>query len=210
MKILLEGLRKFQSNISPEQQALFQKLSQGQSPHTLMITCSDSRIDPNLVTQTQPGEIFVVRNAGNIVPPYGSSNGGEEATIEFAIDGLKVKHIVVCGHTSCGAMSALLKLDQIPGLPALKRWLTHAEATRRRCGDDLQTERAVQENVKVQIQNLKTHPAVSAALREGRVDIFGWIYHLDTGFVSLYDPNKDRFIPSVELGGSVDLRAFAT
>ncbi|MFM8314687.1 MAG: carbonic anhydrase, partial [Deltaproteobacteria bacterium] len=105
MKNLLPGLRKFSESEFKNKQSLFETLSKGQSPHTLLITCSDSRIDPNLITQTEPGEIFVVRNAGNIVPPFGSSLGGEEAAIEFAIDGLKVTNVVVCGHSHCGAMA---------------------------------------------------------------------------------------------------------
>ena len=112
MQNLIPGLRRYTENIFPEQKDLFEELSQGQKPHTLIITCSDSRIDPNLLTQAQPGEIFVIRNAGNITPPFGASGGGEEASIEFAIDGLKVSNVVVCGHSHCGAMAALMdKVD---------------------------------------------------------------------------------------------------
>jgi carbonic anhydrase len=202
MKILLEGLRKFNSEVYPNQRPFFEKLAKGQSPHTLFITCSDSRIDPNLMTQTEPGEIFVIRNAGNIVPPYNASSGGEEAAIEFAIDGLKVKHIVVCGHSHCGAMKALLHDEMTDTLPSVRRWLVHAEATRRRIIANDSTgslDQTVCENVLVQIENLKTHPSVSAALRKKAINIFGWVYHLETGYVSLYDPMIDRFVSSVEV-----------
>jgi carbonic anhydrase len=200
MKNLIDGLRKFRTDVYPEHQHLFQELSEGQKPHTLMITCSDSRIDPNLVTQTGPGEIFVVRNAGNIIPPYGSSKGGEEAAIEFAIEALKVSHIVICGHSQCGAMSALLNPESVKSLPSVASWLTHAEATRRRCKDQPPGSMTViEENVLVQAENIKTHPAVSAALRRKAVQIFGWIYHFESGDVTIYDPEKGKFVRSSDV-----------
>lgn len=202
MNNLLPGLRKFSEEVFPSQKPLFEHLSQGQKPHTLLITCSDSRIDPNLVTQTQPGELFVVRNAGNIVPPFGSSRGGEEAAIEFAIDGLKVSNIVICGHSHCGAMAALMGKVSLEALPSVRGWLGHAEATKRRIaqhGSDLSLNTVVGENVLVQADNLKTHPAVSAALRENRVRIFGWVYHFETGAITLYDPPARRYVLSSEV-----------
>lgn len=199
MKYLIPGLRKFSQDVYPQQKNLFQELSKGQSPHTLLITCSDSRIDPNLVTQTDPGEIFVIRNAGNIVPPFGSSMGGEEATIEYAIEVLGVKHIVICGHSQCGAMAAIAHDTDLSKLPSVKRWLSHAEATKRRCHHiegEVHLAETIEENVLVQVENIRTHPAVSAALRTGRVDIFGWIYHFETGGISVYDPRSKKFVPS--------------
>lgn len=199
MKYLIPGLRKFSQDVYPQQKKLFNELSKGQSPHTLLITCSDSRIDPNLVTQTDPGEIFVIRNAGNIIPPFGSSMGGEEATIEYAIEVLGVKHIVVCGHSKCGAMAAIAQNTDLTALPSVKRWLGHAEATKRRCQHfegEGHLDKTIEENVLVQVENLKTHPAVSAALRAGTVDIFGWIYHFETGGISVYDPKKNEFVSS--------------
>lgn len=198
---LLPGLRKFSETVFPKQKKLFDELSAGQKPHTLLITCSDSRIDPNLVTQTSPGELFVVRNAGNIVPSYGASATSEAAAIEFAI-GLGVTNIVVCGHSQCGAMSALgnrLDLDQ---LPSVKCWLMHAHATQKRIErfkDPVDAIKVVEENVLVQIDNLKTHPSVSAALRNGTVHIFGWIYHFEDGQISVYDKDTDRYVPSTEV-----------
>jgi carbonic anhydrase len=199
LKHLIPGLRKFSQDIYPQQKKLFQELSKGQSPHTLMITCSDSRIDPNLVTQTEPGEIFVIRNAGNIIPPFGSSVGGEEATIEYAIEVLGVKHIVVCGHSQCGAMAAIAQDTDLTALPSVKKWLGHAEATKRRCQHmecQGQLDKTIEENVLVQVENLKTHPAVSAALRNGTVDIFGWVYHFETGGITVYDPKQNKFVSS--------------
>ena len=199
MKHLIPGLRRYSKDIYPQQKKLFQELSKGQSPHTLMITCSDSRIDPNLVTQTEPGEIFVIRNAGNIIPPFGSSIGGEEATIEYAIEVLGVKHIVICGHSQCGAMAAIAQNTDLSALPSVKRWLGHAESTRRRCQHlegEIEIEKTIEENVLVQVENIKTHPAVSAALRTGRLDIFGWVYHFETGGITVYDPAQKKFVSS--------------
>lgn len=204
MNNLLPGLRKFSQEVFPNLKPDFESLSQGQKPHTLLITCSDSRIDPNLVTQTQPGELFVVRNAGNIIPPFGSSNGGEEAAIEFAVDGLRVTNLVICGHSHCGAMAALSGRVNLEGLPSVKSWLNHAEATRRRMDSlhkqgDYTLPQIIEENVLVQADNLKTHPAVSAALRENRIRIYGWVYHFELGAILIYDPVTKKYISSSEV-----------
>ena len=202
MKNLLPGLRKFSEKVFPGHQKHFESLAQGQSPHTLMITCSDSRIDPNLVTQTQPGELFVVRNAGNIIPPYGASKGGEEAAIEFAIQGLGVSNIVICGHSQCGAMAALAGKVNLEGLPCVKTWLRHAESTKKRIdamSSEVALARVVEENVLVQADNLRTHPSVSAALRAGRVQLFGWVYSFETGSIAVYDPRMKAYLPSTEV-----------
>lgn len=199
MKNLLPGLRKFSEEVFPNKKTLFEALSQGQKPHTLMITCSDSRIDPNLVTQTQPGELFVLRNAGNIVPPYGASKGGEEAAIEFAVDGLGVSNIVLCGHSQCGAMAGLVGLANLDSLPSVRAWLEHAKATQRRMPEGASLTDVVGENVLVQANNLKTHPSVSAALQDNRVRIFGWVYHFETGAIMVYDRETKTFLHSQQV-----------
>lgn len=198
---LLPGLRKFTNEVFPTRRPLFERLSQGQHPHTLLITCSDSRIDPNLVTQTQPGELFIVRNAGNIVPPYGGAGGGEEAAIEFAVEGLQTSNIVVCGHSHCGAMAALTNPEKIESLPSVCNWLKYAQATKRRLQESGEQwpptlTQVVEENVLVQADNLRTHPSVSAALRQKRVRIFCWVYHFETGAVTVYDPRSGAFVAS--------------
>ncbi len=113
MKKLLQGLEKFQSGYFDEHRQLFEQLSHGQKPRILFITCSDSRIDPNLITQAEVGELFVIRNAGNIIPPYGATNGGEGASIEYAINALGIEQVIICGHSHCGAMKGLLKLQSL-------------------------------------------------------------------------------------------------
>ena len=128
---LMQGIHHFQTEIFDSQRELFERLARGQNPTALFITCSDSRINPNLITQTDPGELFILRNAGNIVPPYGLASGGEAGTIEFAVAALGVRHIIVCGHSHCGAMRSLLRPELIENLPAVRTWLAHAEPTRR-------------------------------------------------------------------------------
>jgi carbonic anhydrase len=132
MKKLISGIREFQSDYFDKNRSLFEQLGQGQDPRVLFITCSDSRIDPNLITQTDPGDLFVIRNAGNIVPPYGAANGGEGASIEYAIHALNIDQIIICGHNHCGAMKGLLKLNELQAdMPLVYDWLKHTEATRR-------------------------------------------------------------------------------
>lgn len=202
MKNLLPGLRKFSESVFPKQQKLFEALSQGQKPHTLLITCSDSRIDPNLVTQTNPGEVFVVRNAGNIVPPYGSDCSGEEAAIEFAIEGLGVSNIVICGHSQCGAMAALMNQVNLDSFPSVKKWLGHAQTTKSRIEakyDHYDLAKVVEENVIVQAENLKTHKSVFSSLKSGQTRLFGWVYSFETGSIAVYDPKFKKYFPSIEV-----------
>ena len=200
MQKLVDGLHKFQSGFFQTHQELFRNLSKGQNPEALFITCSDSRINPNLITQTGPGDLFILRNAGNIVPPYGEEGGGEAATIEFAVTGLGVQHIVVCGHTLCGAMKGLLDPSNLDGTPMLKRWLRHAEPTRKFVTDNyahLQGNAKVtvmaEENVLAQIENLQTHPSVRARLEQGLLRIYGWVFKIETGEVFQYDPEGGQF-----------------
>lgn len=206
LKALTEGIRHFQSKVFPVQRTLFEKLSLGQSPKTLFITCSDSRIDPNLLTQSAPGELFIIRNAGNIIPPYGPAPSGETASIEYAISALGVKDVVVCGHSQCGAMSALLEPEHLKDLPAVRKWLKHAETTQRiikenhnDLRDDALLTATIEENVLTQLQHLANHPAVAAKLAKGELRLHGWVYHIKTGEVHAYDPDQGRFVPLREI-----------
>lgn len=202
MQKLIEGLHRFQSEVFSQQRDLFTRLSQGQSPEVMFITCSDSRISPDLITQTGPGDMFVMRNAGNLVPPYGAGSNGEDATIEFALVGLKVRHIVICGHSLCGAMKGLLHPEQLEPLPAMKSWLRHAEHTRHLMsanyrhleGDALLTATA-EENVLTQLENLRTHPSVQERLERRELTLHGWVYKLQTGQMFNYEPTVGQFLP---------------
>src|SRR5947209_3561333 len=162
MQKLIQGIHRFQQETFRPLQGLFEQLSKGQNPETLFITCSDSRIDPNLLTRSRPGDLFILRNAGNIVPAHGVPSGGEAATIEFAVVALGVKDIIICGHSHCGAMQGLLHPEQVALLPAVSSWLSHAETTRRIVqvnyghldGERLLTA-TIEENVLVQLENLR-------------------------------------------------------
>ncbi len=201
MQKLVEGLHRFQQNVFGSKQKLFERLVEGQRPLALFITCSDSRIDPNLITQTAPGELFILRNAGNIVPPYGAVQGGEAATIEYAVCVLKVRDIIVCGHSHCGAMGGLLNQDSLGDMSAVRSWLSHAEATHRIIKENyehIQEPKArltatVEENVLVQLENLRTHPSVAAALGRDDMKLHGWVYKFETGQVFAYEPSSGQF-----------------
>jgi carbonic anhydrase len=208
MQKLVDGVHHFQNNTFSEQRKLFRKLSKGQNPLALFITCSDSRINPNLITNTEPGELFILRNAGNIVPAYGAANGGEAPTIEFAVAGLGVRDIIVCGHSHCGAMKGLLHLDSLKDLPAVASWLSHAEATRRVIEENYKSlpesgrlNATIQENVLTQIENLRTHPSVAARLSRGDVALHGWVYKIETGEVFSYSVEAGQFVPLADYHG---------
>jgi len=202
MHRLIQGIHAFQQNEFRSERELFERLAKGQNPETLFITCSDSRINPALLTGTKPGELFILRNAGNIVPPFGALRGGEAATVEYAVSVLGVQDIIVCGHSACGAMGALLDLPTVEELPAVKDWLFHAETTRqimRTNYKDLSREDqvnvAIQENVLVQIDNLRTHPAVAARIARGDIGLHAWVYKIGTGDVFAYDAAQGQFNP---------------
>ena len=207
MDDLIEGVQEFQAEVFQERQALFERLKSGQNPDALFITCSDSRVNPNLITQTDPGQLFIIRNAGNIIPPHGAANGGEGATVEYAVIALDIRDIIICGHSHCGAMRGLTHLEELSEMPAVTRWLRHAEATRlvvrqkypHLYGEELQTQ-AARENVLIQIANLQTHPTVAARLAIGELKLHGWMYHFETGEVSAYSPTSRRFVPIVQGG----------
>jgi carbonic anhydrase len=202
---LIQGIHHFLKKDFLPLQGLFEQLAKGQNPETLFITCSDSRIDPNLLTRSRPGDLFILRNAGNIVPPHGAANGGEAATIEFAVAALQVRDIVVCGHSHCGAMKGILNPESLASLPAVQAWLTHAEATRRIIRENypnLDGEHAlaaaVEENVLVQLENLRTLPSVAARLARGDLHLHGWVYKIATGQVFAYDPESGQFVTLAE------------
>jgi carbonic anhydrase len=203
MKNLIQGLHEFKTEYYSAHQDLFEQLSQGQNPKVLFITCSDSRIVPSLITQTEPGDLFVIRNAGNIIPPFGAANGGEGAAVEYAIHALGIEQIIVCGHSHCGAMKGLLQLGSLEeDMPLVYDWLKHAEATRRLVKENYQgysknemLEIAIAENVLTQIENLKTYPVVRSRMYQKKLHIYGWVYLIETGEVLAYDPITHTYIP---------------
>src|SRR5262245_7088269 len=205
MEKLVKGFLKFRTGVFEEKKELFTRLSQNQAPRALFITCSDSRVDPTLLTQTDPGELFILRNAGNMVPPYGSMQGGSTATVEYAMAVLKVPHIIVCGHTDCAVMKALLNPEEVRDLPAVREWVGQAETTRRLMRDHYinltgndRLIKTTQENVRSQLDHIRTHPSVALLLRKKQVDLHGWVYSISTGDVWVYDFEFEQFTPLLD------------
>lgn len=201
MQRLIQGIQKFQRDVFPQKKELFHRLALGQHPSTLFITCADSRVSPTLFTQSEPGEIFTIRNAGNIVPAYRLPAGGVTSGIEFAVAVLNVKDIVICGHTDCGAMKGLLHPERFAHVPAVADWLTQAEATRRLVLDNYEglddaasLDAMIRENILVQLQNLQTHPSVLSRLAAGTLQLYGWIYDIGQGSVESFDAAKQCFV----------------
>lgn len=205
MDKIAAGVVRFQQEAYQERRDLFEKLADGQSPEALFITCSDSRIDPNLLTQTEPGELFICRNAGNIVPPHTNHTGAMTASIEFAVGALKVPHIIVCGHSECGAMKGAMNPEGLDDFPHVREWLAYARAAvliSKHKGAALdEKERldlVIKENVLLQIAHLRTHPYVAARLASGDISIHGWTYDIKTGEVLAFDEKAADFIPVAE------------
>ena len=204
MNVLIDGLRKFQSDIFPQHKERFELLADGQNPEVLFITCADSRIDPNLLTQTNPGELFICRNAGNIVPPHSNETGGMTASIEYAVSVLNIKDIIICGHSNCGAMKAALAPNNIQGLPHVKVWLNHCRAAvesvahshdcdHNEALSEEHLDEVTKQNILLQMQHIKTHPAVFSKFSAGEVKIHGWVYDIKTGKVEFYDEKENQF-----------------
>ena len=173
-KELLAGVERFRTEVYPEHAERFAELVNGQSPNTLFIVCADSRIDPSLITQTEPGEIFVVRNAGNIIAPFdpdGALDDGTAASIEYAVTALKVKDVVVCGHSGCGAMAALFDPTSLAALPEMTQWVSHAGVD----PEGLSLDEVVAQNVLQQIEHLRDYPSVRD---RDDINLHGWVYNL--------------------------------
>lgn len=203
MDHIIDGVLRFQRDVHPHSSALFRELAVGQAPSALFIGCSDSRIVPEVLTQQGPGSLFVVRNAGNIVPPSSSIPGGVTASIEYAVCVLGIPDIIVCGHSDCGAMTAILRgAEQLEKLPAVARWVHYADSARHAVACDYghasEPEKLmalVRENVLAQLDNLVTHPAVSAALGKKQLRLHGWVYDIASGEVKTYDARIRKFVP---------------
>jgi carbonic anhydrase len=199
---ILRGLRRFQKLVFPKHRELFHKLALGQRPEALFITCADSRIDPCMLTQTKPGELFICRVIGNIVPCYPQTIGGVSATIEYAVGVLGVADVIVCGHTDCGVMKGVQNPEALKPLANVTAWLQHAEPARQAAeasnakpGTPEFLITLTERNVVEQLKNLCTHPVVAARLVQGDLRLHGWVYHIGKGTVTSYDPVRNRFTP---------------
>jgi carbonic anhydrase len=204
MNDLVAGFMKFRETAYPERAELFHKLAHTQSPETLFIACSDSRVPPELVTQSEPGGIFVIRNAGNIVPSYGPEPGGVSGTVEYAVAVLGVKDVVICGHSNCGAMTAIAKNHDLSHMPAVSSWLRHADAAKAVCAvhnhesDQAKIDDLIHENVIAQLVNLRTHPSVARALSQKKLRLHGWVFDIESGEIDALDHATGGFVDLIE------------
>ena len=202
MQRLIEGHRHFLEDIFPERKNQFHFLAEQQTPRWLVITCSDSRVLPDLFLSTGPGDLFITRNAGNVVPIAIDDVDGCTATIEYAVEVLQIRHAILCGHSDCGAMKAALNKTGLENLPKASRWLQHVEAAfgyrqplNPADGDSAELASLIRGNVVAQLMNLHAQPAVVRATAEGRLELHGWYYDILTGHIEEYDEQKKRFFP---------------
>ena len=207
MKRLLQGYARFRTNVFPRWKSHFHLLADRQAPEALFITCADSRVVPSLMLQTEPGDLFLCRNAGNIVPPHGAMAGGTSATIEYAVEVLHVRHIIICGHSDCGAVKAALPdATDLSRLPLTAKWLGFIEPAWKYLEpgtphmDPRQLHTAlIYANIIAQLENLKTHPEVGRGLSRQSLRIHGWYYDILTGAIEAYDEPSHRFLPLEEV-----------
>jgi len=210
---IIDGYLKFRSEAFPQRVELFGRLATAQNPKTLLVSCSDSRVVPELLTQSEPGDLFVIRNAGNIVPSYGAEPGGVSATVEYGVAVLGVTDIVILGHSDCGAMKAISTAKRLDELPAVAGWLRHADAAKAVNAAGVhgtaaeKLEDLVRENVIAQLTNLATHPVVALGLAQRRLDLHGWVCDIKSGSIDALDGATRRF---VSLAERPDVRATAT
>jgi len=198
---LAQRHQRFREEIFPARKSEFLKLATKQRPQVLLITCSDSRIAPELILQSEPGDLFVCRNIGNMVPPYGEMLGSITAVIEYAVGALQTKAVVICGHSDCGAMKGLMHPETVEELPAVSTWLRNGQSARQiaieshpgRNENEL-LEVLTEENVIAQLRHLETHPTVASRLRRGDLELYGWIYKIETGEIWTYDGQQERFV----------------
>lgn len=205
MQQLIDGYVRFRSDVFPQHSKLFERLATGQQPQALFICCSDSRVMPEMVTQSDPGTLFTCRNAGNLIPPPTEAASGVAATIEYAMRVLKVGDIVICGHSDCGAMKGMLEHERLESLPVVQAWLQHAGPSSkwltRLLRDamsmtfDQKLRLLTEANVITQMHNLKMHSSVDAALKSNSVRVHGWMYDIGSGGIQQFDMEHGCFRP---------------
>lgn len=202
MERVIEGHKRFLAEIFPKRRHHYHLLSESQAPEYLFITCADSRVVPDLILGTEPGDLFISRSIGNVVPVTANDVDGVTATIEYAVEVLKVRHVILCGHSDCGALKAAINPTALESLPKAKRWLQHVEAAFQyrqpmnpSDGESAELASVIRGNVVAQLVNLKAQPSVAIALRQGTVSVHGWYYDILTGKIERYDERQQRFVP---------------
>jgi carbonic anhydrase len=204
MERLIKGHKHFLAEVFPGRRSEFKLLAQRQAPQWLFITCSDSRVVPDLILGTRPGDLFITRNAGNVVPITSMDVDGVTATIEYAVEVLHVKEAILCGHSDCGAITAALKGQNLENLPKASRWLSHVQAAFHHRqplnpadGTSAELASLIRGNVVAQLANLRAQPSVARAVAEGRLTVHGWYYDILTGSIEQYDEKTGQFSPLV-------------
>jgi len=202
MDRLIAGHKRFLAEVFPGKRAQFKLLADGQKPEWLFITCSDSRVVPDLILGTGPGDLFITRNAGNVVPMTSHDVDGVTATIEYAVEVLRVQSAILCGHSDCGALKAALDRKGLDKMPKAQRWLSHVEGAwshrqplNPADGEHAELASLIRGNVVAQLWNLKAQPAVSRAMQEGRLTVHGWYYDILSGRIEEWDEQMRRFLP---------------
>jgi len=201
MQKLIEGHKRFLAEVFPAKKSHFHLLSEGQTPAWLFITCADSRVVPDLILDTEPGDLFIARSIGNVVPITSQDVDGVTATIEYSVEVLEVRHAIVCGHSDCGALKAALDRKSLANLPKARRWLDHVEAAfayrqplNPADGDSAELASLIRGNVVAQLMNLHAQPPVARAVAEGRLTVHGWYYDILTGRIEEYDEKLKKFV----------------
>ena len=201
MQKLIEGHKRFLAEVFPAKKSHFHLLSEGQTPAWLFITCADSRVVPDLILGTEPGDLFIARSIGNVVPITSQDVDGVTATIEYSVEVLEVRHAIVCGHSDCGALKAALDRKSLANLPKARRWLDHVEAAfayrqplNPADGDSAELASLIRGNVVAQLMNLHAQPPVARAVAEGRLTVHGWYYDILTGRIEEYDEKLKKFV----------------
>jgi carbonic anhydrase len=199
---VIQGHKRFLAEVFPLRKSHFHLLSESQAPEYLFITCSDSRVVPDLILGTEPGDLFISRNAGNVIPLTAPEGDGVTATIEYAVEVLKVKHAILCGHSDCGALKAAVNAKALDALPKAKKWLRHVEAAFQHRqplnpadGEGAELAALIRGNVVAQFKNLKAQPSVAWALKNGTLSVHGWYYDILSGRIERYDEKRHRFVP---------------
>jgi carbonic anhydrase len=205
MDLILErlkaGARTFKEEVHSEKAEAYQRAaSLPQRPHALIVACADSRVDVEAITSSQPGDVFISRNIGNMVPAYGERLGGVSAVIEYAVMALKIQHIVICGHSDCGAMKALLEPESTAGMPTVKSWLNNG-ASALSIAETVHTQQhreilpvLTEQNVLMQLAHLRTHPSVAGAMARQQLTVSGWVYDIGSGEIRIAENGSDEFV----------------